>query len=216
MLRCVYEQDNMMIYKAVLPPVGVNTYLLYMQDHLFVIDPGITSAELPEMVGRSYQDLSIVITHSHFDHIAGIDDFDHAEILITQAALPGLYDPAINLSGDLGGGMMIIKNKNTRILSLGENTIHGCSFQVMIFPGHTQGDSVFDFGPFLFTGDFIFSDSIGRTDFRFSNHDAMKQSIKKFKNYLSKKQPSDLILPGHMNVCTVEELLDQNPFLSLY
>jgi len=86
----------------------------------------------------------------------------------------------------------------------------------MNFPGHTQGDSVFDFGSFLFTGDFVFCDSIGRTDFKFSNHDTMKQSLVKFKKYLSKKQPSDLILPGHMNVCTVEELLDMNPFLTLY
>jgi len=216
MLRCVYQQDDQIIYKVVLPPVGVNTYLLYIQDHLFVIDPGIGSVELPKTVGRSYRDLAIVITHSHFDHIAGIDEFDHAEILITQSALPGLYNPTINLSGDLGGGMMIIKNKNTRILSLGQNTIHNCSFQVMNFPGHTQGDSVFDFGSFLFTGDFVFCASIGRTDFKFSNHDTMKQSLAKFKKYLSKKQPSDLILPGHMNVCTVEELLDMNPFLTLY
>lgn len=216
MLKQVYETKTTKIFKAVLPPVGVNTYLLYYQSHLFIVDPGIGTSDLLGLNALPYEDISLLITHSHFDHITGIDEFPDSKILITQAALPGLSDPSINLSGDFGGGTTIVNNNNITILSPGETSFLDNSFKVMVYPGHTQGDSVFDFGPFMFTGDFVFCDSIGRTDFRFSDNDKMKKSLAKFKEYLTTKAPSDLILPGHMGVCSVKKLLDNNVFLSIY
>ncbi len=216
MLKQVYEGENTTIFKAVLPPVGVNTYLLYLKNHLFIVDPGIGSSKLPEVNDIPYDEVSLLITHSHFDHITGIDEFPNSKILITQEALPGLRDSYINLSGDFGGGTTVVQNKNIQILSQGENTVLNCAFQVMIYPGHTQGDTVFDFGSYIFTGDFVFCDSIGRTDFRFSDNDLMKKSLAKFRQYLLQKEPNVLILPGHMGVCSVKKLLDNNLFLSVY
>lgn len=216
MLKQVYESKTTKIFKAVLPPVGVNTYLLYYQSHLFIVDPGIGSSKLPEVNDIPYDEALLLITHSHFDHITGIDEFPDSKILITQEALPGLKDSYVNLSGDFGGGTTIVQNRNTQILSQGENRVLDCVFRVMIYPGHTQGDTVFDFGPFMFTGDFIFCDSIGRTDFRFSDNDQMKKSLAKFRQYLLEKESTDLILPGHMGVCSVKKLLDNNIFLSVY
>jgi len=215
-LRKIYDNTATSIYKAVLPPVGVNTYLLYMNDHLFVVDPGIGSSDLPLQNSIPYNDITLLITHSHFDHITGIDEFPNSKILITQEAFPGLYDPSINLSGDFGGGTTVVQNKNTSVLTKGDNTYEDCSFQVMVYPGHTEGDTVFDFGDCLFTGDFVFCDSIGRTDFRFSDNDKMKKSLAKFRQFISQKDPSALILPGHMGVCTIKELMEKNIFLSVY
>ncbi len=215
-LKKVFETQSTSIFKAVLPPVGVNTYLLYMGDRLFIVDPGIGSSDLPDQNDTPYSDITLLITHSHFDHITGIDEFPDSKILITQAALPGLSDPSVNLSGDFGGGTTVIQNRNTILLSIGENTYRDCTFQVMVYPGHTQGDTVFDFGDFIFTGDFVFCDSIGRTDFRFSDSDKMKKSLVKFRQSLSKKDPSTLILPGHMGVCSIKQLLEKNIFLSVY
>ena len=215
-LKKIFETQTTSVFKAVLPPVGVNTYLLYMGDRLFIVDPGIGSSELPDQIDISYSDIALLITHSHFDHITGIDEFPDSEILITQEAFPGLYDPSINLSGVFGGGTTVVQNKNSIVLSKGENTYRDCTFQVLVYPGHTQGDTVFDFGSFMFTGDFVFCDSIGRTDFRFSDTDKMKKSLAKFRQFLSQKTPSTLILPGHMGECTIKDLLTKNLFLSAY
>ncbi|MFP4461717.1 MAG: MBL fold metallo-hydrolase, partial [Thermotogota bacterium] len=215
MLKQVYHSKTTTVFKEVLPPVGVNTYLLYMNHHLFIVDPGIGSSKLPRINDKPYEDITLLITHSHFDHITGIDEFPDSKILITQEALPGLLDSYVNLSGDFGGGTTVVKNRNIQILSQGENSVLDCTFQVMIYPGHTQGDTVFDFGPFMFTGDFVFCDSIGRTDFRFSDNDQMKKSLAKFRQYLLEKEPTDLILPGHMGVCSIKKLLENNAFLSV-
>ena len=216
MLKRVYQSKTATVFKDVLPPVGVNTYLLYMNRHLFIVDPGIGSSKLPSLNNIPYEDITLLITHSHFDHITGVDEFPDSKILITQAAFPGLKDASINLSGDFGGGTTIVQNNNITILSQGENTFFDCSFHVQVYPGHTQGDTVFDFGPFMFTGDFIFCDSIGRTDFRFSDNDLMKKSLAKFRQYLLEKEPTALVFPGHMGVCSVKNLLDNNVFLSVY
>jgi hypothetical protein len=44
----------------------------------------------------------------------------------------------------------------------------------------------------------------------------MKKSLAKFRQYLLEKDPETLILPGHMGVCSVKKLLDNNVFLSVY
>jgi len=216
MLKKIYDREGVQLFKTVLPPVGVNTYLLYQNNHLLIVDPGISSSNLPSVNNIPYDEISLLITHSHFDHITGIDEFPDSTVHITQEALAGLSDPYVNLSGDFGGGTTVVKNNNTKILSPGENTLGDCTFQVMIYPGHTQGDTVFDFGKFMFTGDFVFCDSIGRTDFRFSDSDEMKKSLAKFRQYLSTKEPNDLILPGHMGICSIKKLLENNTFLSVF
>ena len=61
----------------------------------------------------------------------------------------------------------------------------------------------------MFIGDFIFKDSIGRTDLPGGNMIEMEQSIEKIKNY-----NDDVILyPGHYEETTLGEEKQKNPYL---
>ena len=61
----------------------------------------------------------------------------------------------------------------------------------------------------MFIGDFIFKDSIGRTDLPGGNMIEMEQSIEKIKNY-----NDDVILyPGHNEETTLGEEKQKNPYL---
>ena len=67
-------------------------------------------------------------------------------------------------------------------------------FEIIETPGHTSDSKTFYFpkDKIMFTGDFIFNHSIGRTDLGGSDED-MKNSLAKFKQY-----DDDIILyPGH-------------------
>ena len=58
-------------------------------------------------------------------------------------------------------------------------TLKDFEFEFLEFAGHTPGCSVIKFDNIIFSGDFIFQGSIGRTDFPYSNSDDMKKSIQK-------------------------------------
>ena len=61
----------------------------------------------------------------------------------------------------------------------------------------------------MFIGDFIFKESIGRTDLPGGNMNEMNESILKLKEY-----PNDIVLyPGHNDETTLGDEKEKNPFL---
>ncbi|MCI5968329.1 MBL fold metallo-hydrolase [Helicobacter sp.] len=66
----------------------------------------------------------------------------------------------------------------------------------------SQGNAV------MFSGDFIFNRSIGRSDFPYSSHTAMKASLEKFLTL----QENMLILPGHGEATSVLQEQNNIPF----
>jgi glyoxylase-like metal-dependent hydrolase (beta-lactamase superfamily II) len=210
------SEEDIEIYKVVLPPVGVNSYVLSKDDSIILVDPGIGISDVIKTIMTDKTKISIMITHSHFDHIMGIDEIPESEILVTKEVSEGLYNPDINLSGLIGGRSVVINNKKTKILDEGNNVYENFQFKVLKFAGHTECDTVFDFGDFLLTGDFVFSDSIGRTDFPYSDENKMKESLVKFRNYLKEKDNTCSILPGHMGYCDIKTLFENNFYLSMY
>ena len=105
----------------------------------------------------------IIITHHHFDHVGAVKYFNNVAV----------YDYA-----------NIDKFKSTYF-----------NFKVIKTPGHTR-DSItlyFESEQLMFVGDFIFKNSIGRTDLDGGNALDMQKSIA-----LIKKYPKDItIYPGH-------------------
>ena len=62
----------------------------------------------------------------------------------------------------------------------------------------------------MFTGDFLFKDSIGRTDLETGNMDQMKISLEKIKEYSDRYR----VYPGHGDATTLGEEKMNNPFLN--
>ena len=76
-----------------------------------------------------------------------------------------------------------------------EYEIEDFKFEVIYTKGH-RNDSVtyyFKDDKMMFTGDFLFYLSVGRTDFEYGDYEEMEKSIRKIKEY-----PTDTIIyPGH-------------------
>ena len=131
-----------------------NCYILVKDKCAILIDPGDDYDRISsELSGLSL--VAILITHSHFDHVGALKFFDS-----------GLVYSYSNL-----------KEK--------EYKFGDFVFDVLYTKGHTDDSISFYFknDGIMFTGDFVFFNSIGRTDFDTSSEYEMGKSIEKLKKY---------------------------------
>ena len=168
-------------------PYETNCYIATIDNKDFIIDPGVgaTSWVLQNVTNP----IAILNTHGHFDHIWSNDE------LSKKLNIP-LYcpkDDCFMLQKDpLGRGApksfpdFEVEHDQKITLEDVEITFH-------FFPGHTPGCSAIQIQNTLFTGDFIFSGSIGRVDFPFSSPEDMKKSIHKVLAW----EEEFNIYPGH-------------------
>ena len=88
----------------VLGMVQVNTYLLWNDDHVLVIDPGSKSLRLQEAIDKRNGIVDgIVLTHAHFDHIAGVDTLVnkyHCPLYMNDLDIPLVSIRLVNLLSD--------------------------------------------------------------------------------------------------------------------
>ena len=77
-------------------------------------------------------------------------------------------------------------------------------------PGHTPGSVCFAFEDCLFTGDTLFKNAIGRTDFSDGSPDDMRASLAKLY-----RMPGDFVVyPGHDERSLLSDERDRNPFFA--
>lgn len=150
-----------------------NCYLLIKDGTCLVVDPGDNFNKIKDEIGDN-KVLGVLITHSHFDHIGALRNF------LTKKSIK------------------IFKRSN---LEEKEYNIGDFKFKCIYTPGHSKDSVTFYFeeDKIMFIGDFIFKDSIGRTDLPGGSESEMKDSIKKLLTY-----NDDITLyPGHYEKTTL-------------
>ena len=197
------------IQRYVLGLVQVNTYVLWNDNHVLIIDPGSKSKKLQSVLDEAGAIVDgIFLTHAHFDHIGGVDAFAkkyHAPLYMNELDAPLLTDTRLNLSMY---DPLIVETK-PKFLMPGKQKIG--TFDVTIYdaPGHSEGCSMLQWENNLFSGDVLFQGSIGRTDFYTSSNTKMMQSLRKIKEM----DPDLIVYPGHGEATTIKNELQWNPFL---
>lgn len=147
-----------------------------------VIDPGDDFNKIQDKIG-DYKVLNVLLTHNHFDHVGALEEV-------------------------LDKYKVEVLNKDN--LSEIEYKISKFTFKVIYTPGHTSDSICFYFekDKIMFTGDFLFQGTIGRTDLPTGNYTDMKKSLKLIRTY-----PKDItIYPGHGNVSTLESEFENNVY----
>ena len=151
---------------------------------------------------RGLRITDILLTHSHFDHINGVEALlNHSDaqlhLLRAEAAF---WDRYLDLPTLHDGGDRI---------QLGDTEI-----EILHTPGHTPGSACYRVGRQVLTGDTLFVFGCGRCDLRGGDPEQMYHSLRRLGEYL----PADtLIRPGHnYGITPVSTLAEQragNPFL---
>ena len=197
------------IQRYVLGMVQVNTYVLWNDNHVLIIDPGSKSNKLQSVLDEAGAIVDgIFLTHAHFDHIGGVEAFAkkyNAPLYMNELDAPLLSDPRLNLSGY--DPLVVLTKPN--FLMPGKQKIG--TFEVTIYdaPGHSEGCSMLEWENNLFSGDVLFQGSIGRTDFYTSSNTKMMLSLKR----IIEMNPVLVVYPGHGEATTIKNELQWNPFL---
>lgn len=202
--------------------IQVNTYVVYDgTKQCAVIDPGMeTPAEREEILGFIEENglipKYILLTHSHIDHIAGL------EALCGKYNMPAsLHPDAVGILHQAGAyasvmgfdmdnldnlPMRFIEDRD--VLRFGETEI-----EALAVPGHAAGSMAYCMHDerVVFTGDAIFCQSIGRTDLPSGDYD---QLICNLKTKILTLPNDYLLLPGHGPETTVGDEKKNNPFLN--
>lgn len=205
----------MKIIKLEVGQLGANCYIVYCEKtlHGMVIDPGGDGQEIATILSKENIIVtSIVNTHGHADHIGANDEVKEATgapVLIHQADANMLVSAQGNLSSYIGNNL--ICQSADRLLTDGERIIVGeMEFQVLHTPGHTLGGICIYGNGVLFSGDTLFEQSIGRTDFPGGSH---AQLINSVKTKLLVLGDDTVVLPGHGGQTTIGVERQINPFI---
>lgn len=196
-------------------PMQVNCYILASKAsaEAIVIDPGDDEDKIKKVLNKhKLKPAFIINTHGHYDHI-GCDNEFGVPIYIHAADLKLLQDAQLNLSGIFARPYSVKSEirtlKNKEIIELDE-----LQLEVIHTPGHTPGGiSLLMKKPqnnILFTGDALFCQGIGRTDFIGGDEDLLLTSIRERLLCLADKTK---IYPGHGPSSTIADEKKNNPFL---
>jgi glyoxylase-like metal-dependent hydrolase (beta-lactamase superfamily II) len=176
-----------------------NTYLID-GEVVTLIDPGhhhLFPRVQKAMIADGFEttDIRLIIaTHAHPDHFEAIQDFLDSD---THIALHPEAEQFIQDYGDHFFQMMGMKMPPYRVdfhLNEGELEVGEHTLQVIHTPGHAPG-SICLYWPetkALFTGDVIFSQSLGRTDLPGGQGSLLKESIDRLAEL-----DVTMLLPGH-------------------
>jgi glyoxylase-like metal-dependent hydrolase (beta-lactamase superfamily II) len=191
-----------------------NCYLLVTRKQAALIDPGEEWERfLGEIVKRGSRLVAIWLTHAHLDHILGVGEVQKATgapIWLHPADRP-LYDDLPTQSMWLGFRSPPApppqhELAHGQVLSLGDYR-----FSVRHTPGHSPGSVSFVGSDVVFTGDALFSGSIGRSDLPGGDHATLIESIRR--ELLSLPDPTR-VLSGHGPATTIGAERRSNPFLT--
>mgnify|MGYP003515886434 CR=1 FL=1 len=173
----------MEIERVITGTLDENCYILKKDGKCLLIDPGSDSDKIKKSMGDNKL-VGILVTHSHFDHIGALRNF------LTKKSIK------------------IFKRSN---LEEKEYEIGPFKFKCIYTPGHSKDSVTFYFEEenVMFVGDFIFKESIGRTDLPGANPSEMKESIKKILTY----DENIKLYPGHDEDTTLKYEKENNPYL---
>lgn len=153
----------------------------------------------------------ILLTHGHFDHIAGVKGIKEqtgARAVISREDSPMLSSSKESLAAFCGAQQnntdadILVGDGDT--ITLGESVI-----KVISTPGHTKGGLCYICDDKIFTGDTLFFCSCGRTDFPGGSSDEMIKSLRK----IAALEGNFKVYPGHDRVSALDFERANNPYM---
>lgn len=206
----------MKVERFVLGSMGTNCYFLKNEEskELVIVDPAVCSEYLVSHVRtEGYTPKAILLTHAHFDHVMGIDgwvrEFD-LPVYLHEEEKEILADPRLNLSQMFGAGY--VYEAAVGLQDGEELVLAGIPFRVIHTPGHTKGGCCYyvESEGVLLSGDTLFCQSVGRSDFPTGDMDTLAASIRERLFCL----PEDvMVYPGHDRQTCIADEKRLNPFV---
>lgn len=204
------------VEQYVVGSVQTNCYFAINEntDEVLIVDPGASAGRLAEIIEEEkLNPVAILLTHGHFDHAGGAAELaEHYGIKVyaEEHEKETLENPAINLSG--WEGRELVYHADVFLRDEQEIDIAGFHIRVFHTPGHTVGGCCyyFSYQNAVFSGDTLFAQSVGRTDFPKGSASALIRSIEE---KLMPLPDETTVYTGHNEITTIGTERMYNPYL---
>lgn len=194
-------------------PNNANTYLISNETSCIVIDPANNIKILSKYIGERKL-LGIFLTHGHYDHFKSLLELQKkydVKIYMHKLAYLKLKNPEISCAKwfrypyptELDQDKVIMVHDGMEV------KLNDLSVKCWHTPGHTDCMMSYIIDDNLFSGDFIFKGSIGRTDLPTSNQLTMQKMLSELK----RRKINYIIYPGHEQSTSLDEEKKTNIFL---
>ncbi|MBC8562497.1 MULTISPECIES: MBL fold metallo-hydrolase [Jutongia] len=199
----------------VVGPIQTNCYFLYREDtkECLIIDPGYEADKIEAYVQKKQLHVAgILLTHGHFDHITAADEVRkkfQTKIYASGKEKELMADPRMNVSVMMGESVSL--KADVWLEDGQELEMLGETMRCILTPGHTGGGMCFYFPKacMLFSGDTLFQESVGRTDFPTGSS---RELIRSVREKLLVLPEAVRVYPGHGLMTTIRDEQMFNPY----
>ncbi len=188
------------------PEFYENCYLLIDREDCVLVDPGGVNDKLKEEL-KKYNLKYILITHAHYDHLGGVNQFS-VPVYISKLEKELLENDEYNYANHFEQKSYFAK-VDFKFFEEKFIAFNNYKIEIINTPGHTKGGVCFLVDNKLLSGDTIFSDSVGRTDLYSGSAKQLQQSIKLLKTTISNNVK---VYPGHGYISDMKEIKRVNSF----
>jgi hydroxyacylglutathione hydrolase len=208
-------QGHIVVDRYEFGPIGTNCYVVRASrgaEEAVVIDPSGDAAQLRlELAQLGTRCAAILITHGHWDHLLGVADLAEG----TGAPVHMAEDEQALLENlpDLVPAGVHARSYKADVLLKGDETLElaGVAFETLRAPGHSPGHLAYHSESCLFSGDVLFSGSVGRTDLPGADWETLVETLRD----LTERFPAETVVySGHGPPTTLGAELARNPFLA--
>ncbi len=195
---------------------SANSYLLVDRaaNEAALVDPGCDAKDIIFAIqSNAVHITAILLTHGHFDHILSlkeIREYTSAPVYIHKLDCACLTNPDLSLMSMVGRADTFDPAEHTvedgDRIKIGESEI--C---VLHTPGHTAGSVCYLCDAGIISGDTLFYESIGRTDFPGGSFSTIRSSIQR----LYETEEDAAVYPGHGGRTSLSHERSFNPFVKM-
>lgn len=205
----------MKILDRVVGPIQTNCYFMVNEanNECVIVDPGAQASTITAIIKKNeYKPQGILLTHGHFDHIGAVEELKNEfniKVYAGEDEADVISSSSLNLSVDFGVGC--ITKADVLLRDNQEFELAGIKIKVIFTPGHTKG-SVCYYVPAenaLFSGDTLFCQSVGRTDFVTGSHG---QIVRSLRDRLFTLPDETRVYPGHGEFTQIDFEKENNPY----